>query len=365
MMGTADPALDHITAQLQRENERRRRLTLKLASIPILAGFIVTASAFWSVYQAQQSVASARLAKADLDTKIAQLSEDKATLDAAIVTLDQQLSEKQQLFNRLEQRLPARERQEVALMEKGLDLARAGESSQAIGAYKDALDINPQSALAYTWQGAAYLQQGQHAAAIESLRAALALEPRLAEAHYNLALALWARNDRQAALGEFRKAFQLDPELRLRAHRDPAYRGVRDFADTIDGAGSARTENEKTLIDAGLAAAKQGRMADAIKAYGEALNVNPRNALVLNWLGYAFYRNRQYEDAIATLRRALEVQPKYPEASYNLALALWKDGQREAAAEALKTAFSDPDYEALGRQDPQSRAIREYVSRQR
>lgn len=363
-METLDTPVDAITAGLQREDARLRRLHMKLAAVPVAVGLAVTAAAFWGVEQAQEKVVSAKQAKAALDAEITTLNHQRAQLEASILGLNHALADKQELLNSFEAKLPARDREEASLIDKGLDLARKGESLPAIAAYKEALQINPRSELAHNWLGEAYLRTDQHGAAIKSLQKAVALDPGFADAHYNLGFALWAANQRDAAVAAFKKAFALDPTLQARAYSEPSYQRIRTFVDQRDAADSARSEDEKKWIRDGLAAAKRGRMTDAISAYGEALRINPQNALVRNWLGYAYYRNGQYPEAIDSLRSAIEIRPEYPEALYNLGLALWRDGQREAAAESLKKAFAlDHNYEGLATQDPQSRAIRDYLRR--
>ena len=69
----------------------------------------------------------------------------------------------------------------------------AGRLDEAEAMYREALQLEPGSALAHNNQGTLFRAQNRLDEAIASFRAAIALDPRLASAHFNLAAALAAR----------------------------------------------------------------------------------------------------------------------------------------------------------------------------
>ena len=77
---------------------------------------------------------------------------------------------------------------------------------------------------------------------------------------------------------------------------------------------------------------------------------DPRNAKILEALGYIAFVEERYPDAVEHLRRAIEVKPDSHIARYNLAKALIKTGDRAGAfkeAESAVRLAPLPDYQAL------------------
>jgi Flp pilus assembly protein TadD len=207
--------------------------------------------------------------------------------------------------------------------------------------------------------------QGEYVLASESLRQAIARDPRDAQARYMLGLSLWALDRRDEALAEIERAFD-SPEVKGRALQDPAFQPIRALLDARAGQASAGSLDEKAFIDEGLQAARRGDFAAAVAAYDRALAVNPRNARILNWRGYALYRSGSFGEAIASFERAIAVEPRAAEAHYNLALTLWKSGRRDDAVKSLARAYeADAAFQAVAERDPQSRELRAYAAGRR
>jgi Flp pilus assembly protein TadD len=89
----------------------------------------------------------------------------------------------------------------------------------------------------------------------------------------------------------------------------------------------------------------QGMYQPAAAAYQSVLQINPRHAIALNYLGAALGSLGQYRQAESHFRHAIEIDPNYPEAHCNLGAALRATAQLENAQQALKTALRlRPDY---------------------
>jgi Tfp pilus assembly protein PilF len=86
----------------------------------------------------------------------------------------------------------------AALIESGLTSARQGEIDTAAAAFREASQIEPGSAEAWTNLGVVLIRSGDEARGVEALRRALRAMPDYPEAHRNLAVAL----DRQGRTGE-------------------------------------------------------------------------------------------------------------------------------------------------------------------
>lgn len=83
------------------------------------------------------------------------------------------------------------------LNNRGLALFHLGRLDEAVVAFRAALNLLPDFAIAESNLGLALLNQKQFEEAIGPLQRALALDPSLIEAHYNLGLALY-RSGRNA-----------------------------------------------------------------------------------------------------------------------------------------------------------------------
>ena len=90
-------------------------------------------------------------------------------------------------------------------------------------------------------------------------------------------------------------------------------------------------------LNLGVMRARQGRVGDAIAGYRDAVAQNPRDASLRNNLGVMFASRGELDEAIAHYEEALRLRPDYPDAHANLGNALRDRGR---ALEAL------PHYEA-------------------
>ena len=81
--------------------------------------------------------------------------------------------------------------------------------SEAEGAYRKAIDLNPKKGEAYASLGALYLGQGRSKDAVINLKKAAEFEPKIAVIHANLALAYAANGDLEESEAEFKIAEEL------------------------------------------------------------------------------------------------------------------------------------------------------------
>ncbi|MFH1243938.1 MAG: tetratricopeptide repeat protein, partial [Pseudomonadota bacterium] len=72
----------------------------------------------------------------------------------------------------------------------------------------------------------------------------------------------------------------------------------------------------------------------------------PRNAAVMDTLGWIYYLKGSYLNAISELQDSLELDPNNPVINYHLGLAFYKNEQPDAARESLEKALEiKPDFE--------------------
>jgi tetratricopeptide (TPR) repeat protein len=132
-----------------------------------------------------------------------------------------------------------------AYNELGIALMQSGKTEDAIGQYKQALQINPESVEAHVNLGSALLQMGKVQDAVGEYKQALRINPSYAEAHNNLGAIL-------QRVGKLPEAIQ---------HYERALRSKPEYVDAH--------------FNMGLALEKMGRVPEAIEHYEQALKLRP------------------------------------------------------------------------------------------
>lgn len=153
--------------------------------------------------------------------------------------------------------------------------------------------------------GVAFMEQYKHEDAVKQFKQALERDPNFAIARINLALAHFYLNDSRAAVEEARAAVKLAPDS-PHAHYALA----------------AALRNEK-LYDESLA------------EFNKVLSIDPRDPATNIQIGQLHSQKQQYPQAIAAFQRAIESEPYNATAVYSLAMALTRSGQTAEGQKAL------------------------------
>jgi tetratricopeptide (TPR) repeat protein len=183
-----------------------------------------------------------------------------------------------------------------------LTLVKAGKGDEAITRAQALVDAAPNDPDRYFTLGLAQSEQNI-GAAMQSFRRALELDPRHALARYNLALAL-DRADRTAeAIGEMKQALAVD----------------------------SRAQTHYML---GVMYSRQGEFEAAIRELIAASSKDPRSASARVALAAVFQAQRQWDVAEREIRRAIGIAPD-PSTYYMLSQVLRQRGDSAAAAAAV------------------------------
>ena len=221
----------------------------------------------------------------------------------------------------------------------GLALLHKGELDEAIAEYRAAIQLKPDLAGAHSNLGAALRRKREFDAATAECREAIRLNPDFPYAHNNLGLALKARGKLEEAVGEYREAIRLKPDL-AEAHSN-----------------------------LGVALMRQGKLDDAIVAHREAIRLKPTIAASHESLGTTLSEQRRLDEAIAEYREAIRLDPDSGPCHRNLGIALGNNGQLDAAIAEYREAIRlGPNYAAahsdlgvtLGQQGKLDEAINEF-----
>jgi serine/threonine-protein kinase len=196
---------------------------------------------------------------------------------------------------------------------------RAGWTN-AIHSYEEALQVDPNFALAYCgladtygWAGG-QLMPGREAWAkeMELAQKALQLDPNLAEAHLSMGTALFSVLDPHASEKELDRAVELNPNLAL-------------------------------IYDQyGWTFSELGRFDDAVAAEKKALELDPLSTFLNTDLAFFLYWARRFEEATTQIRKTLELDPNNAFAHSILGWCLIAKGNKaEARSEFEKATTLD------------------------
>jgi tetratricopeptide (TPR) repeat protein len=230
-----------------------------------------------------------------------------------------------------------------------LDRYQREDTAKGIEYLKEALELDPEFALAWAGLGGAYRTSAgsawiplaeayrQARAAVER---ALSLEPDLAEGHVEMG---WIRMlydwDWRGAEESFRRALELAPG------------------------------NARVLRTVGVLTRAQGRLEEAIGLYRRALEQDPLSAVAYANLGFALHAADHPAEAAEAYRKALELVPQMIGMRANLSLTLLALGRSD---EAVTETMREPEesfrlwtlaiiHHALGRRAESDEALRRLI----
>jgi Flp pilus assembly protein TadD len=115
--------------------------------------------------------------------------------------------------------------------------------------------------------------------------------------------------------------------------------GIQGFAD--NGADKVRAANLRAAQDyykSGLMLAGEGREAEAVRAFRQALGIRPDWAEARSLLGSVLFRAGNYAEAEVELRKAVTLKPDYAEGWNFLGEFLKARGKEQEAQEAFRKA---------------------------
>ncbi len=153
--------------------------------------------------------------------------------------------------------------------------------------------------------GVALLEQFKYKEAADAFRRALQLAPDLALARINLGIALFNMPDLPAAQKELQAASTVAPSA------------------------------PQPLYVLGLAAKTQNKPEEAIVAFQKVLHIDPNDVGANVNLGQLYAQQRKYPEAIAALRIAVAAEPYNATALYNLGTSLMRSAQREEGTKVI------------------------------
>ena len=163
--------------------------------------------------------------------------------------------------------------------------------NKSIEPLQRALQMNPNSAIAYNDLGVAYIELQQYQDGIDACNKALSIDPTFQLAKNNLK---WGMDEKNKTITSIKTQEQLPADKKTIAY----------------------------YIDNGMSYYKTGNYDKAIEAWSKIADIDKKNTTALNNIGSAFMMKHQVDDAIALFKQAIEYEPNNQLAKNNLAWAL-------------------------------------------
>lgn len=191
-----------------------------------------------------------------------------------------------------------------------------GEYTEAERAYATAAQIEPANFDAQYKHGLTLHLLNRVAEAIRAYLRALAIRPDDFEANLNLATAYLQLDGPQQALAYAQRASQLNPSSgAAHANLGAVYSALNRHADAVreyEAAAELMELSPALLLNLAESLGKTGRYAQMVNTLDALLRLEP-SAAAYERLGYALFKQRQYERAAENFRKAVAVdQSHYP-----------------------------------------------------
>lgn len=242
-----------------------------------------------------------------------------------------------------------------AQMELGRAYYHEGLYEEAIGRYRIALRLKPESALTSNLLGLAYYHRGHPQQAIAEYQRAIMQQPDYTDAYLNLGLAFHFTDQFDKAIQTYQQALdQSQTEKHLLYHNlGMAYRQIDQFDKARTAYQNALKHNAEYIeshISLGNLSFAEKKYTDAIQSYGKAIGTESENANLHVRLGLAYFNQKSYAKAIEHLKRVLEQDSTRVHVYDYLGRAFHLNDQPDQAIQSLETYIArEKRYDQKGR----------------
>ncbi|MEQ8756327.1 MAG: tetratricopeptide repeat protein [Coleofasciculus sp. G1-WW12-02] len=233
--------------------------------------------------------------------------------------------------------------EEAFWLKQGEQRFIVGDLVDAIACCDKALDISPDSHIAWSNRGIALAKLERIEAAIISYDHALKIKPDSHTAWFNLGNALSELGRIEEAIASYDKALQFKPD----SHEAWNNRGLvlselgrfEEAIASYDKALQFKPDSHEAWNNRGLVLSELGRIEEAIASYYRALQFKPDYHQAWNNRGNALFKLGRLEAAIASFDQALQIQPDLHQTWDNRGNALSELGQIEEAIVSYNKAL--------------------------
>lgn len=244
---------------------------------------------------------------------------------------------------------------------KGVVKSEQGDKSEAIDAYSQAINRDPNYADAYYQRGNTRYDQGDKQGALADYTKAISIDPNYANAYFQRAATRYNQDDKQGALADFDRYISLVPnDTDGYYSRGTIRRALGDaqgaFAD-FDQIVRLAPDDAKAYYNRGLVRAALQDQQGTLEDLNQAIKLNPKWTVAYN--NRAIYRRRlgDRKGAIADFSQVISLDPKDGIAYFNRGLVRRDLGDSTGAIADLQSAADlfqqkgdkDNYYKAIGK----------------
>jgi tetratricopeptide (TPR) repeat protein len=226
------------------------------------------------------------------------------------------------------------------LCRKGYSFSINGEAQKAIQFFRQAIEKDPTSKMA--WNGLGYCHVGLNnpQAAIQAYQQAIKTDPEDETLHFNLANYYTKLGRQQDAINSYQEVIALNPNFELAYFRlgivytemGRLNEGTTAFENVI----RLNPEAAPAYYNIAIAYTKLGRYHEAIDANKQVLRIKPDYAPAFNNIGLIYDRLGQPAKAVKAYKEAIRVDPDNIAAHFNLGAALLQRGDKTGALDEYK-----------------------------
>jgi eukaryotic-like serine/threonine-protein kinase len=228
---------------------------------------------------------------------------------------------------------------------------KLGNPGAAEAAYEKAISLRPNYWGVYSWLGTFYYSQARYDDAITEFRKVIELAPANYRGYSNLGAMYVAQGKYTEALDFCNKSIQIRPNLEAFNNLGNAYFQLRRFSEAADAfQRGLNLDDDDWLLWGNLGDSlfwSGGRSPKAIMAYEKAiaraekkLEVNPKNATVLAFLGDYNAMSRHPQKAVEEIEQALALAPEDGEIKLRAAIIYNQLGDTERCLASLEKAVA-------------------------
>jgi len=224
-----------------------------------------------------------------------------------------------------------------------------GQKDLALQAYQKAVEINPYYWVNYNSIGTAYSQLGQYEEALGAFRKMIELEPDNAFGYLNVGAVYFQQGKYDQCIPFFQKALQIQPHFMAYSNLGTAFFFLKRYAESVPMFEKAVEINQNDSM-------MMGNLADAYRwsnqldkanaTYDRAialafkqLQVNPRDANVMDQLSLYYAKKGDPVQAVDFIRRARAINPADVSMIYDEAVVDTLTGRPAEALKSLREAL--------------------------
>lgn len=229
---------------------------------------------------------------------------------------------------------------------------------KALEQFRTALDLVPGNTTVRYYMGLVLEESENFDEAAQEFRKIITAEPKNVNAFLHLAIIYSKQKKEDEAIKIFEEVLEFDKEKpEIYIYLSTAYsrqRNYRRAEEILTDAVGRFQGNDELHFHLALVYDKTDRFDEMVKSLRKTIEINPRHAEALNYLGYYFAdKDMNLEEARSLIERALEERPDSGYFLDSLAWVLFRQGRLEEAVEKLRKAMTivteDPViYEHMG-----------------